>query len=173
VRCGCETTINDTRDFGIGKRLCNLPALRQVGFHANRRLLDVQRISHEPWTGEDALERITRPIVVDGQRAPALRIDDARVLALLSALVVFRLLPQGFSNACLRAHLAPLLGLELSALTPGRMTYDLTRLYNRFIRPGLAQICGHDPPVPSRLRRVFAAVEAEMERFAQQSHLAA
>jgi len=31
-----ETTINDARDFGIGKRLTNLPALRQVGFTANR-----------------------------------------------------------------------------------------------------------------------------------------
>jgi len=31
-----ETTINDSRDFGIGKRLCNLPALREVGFIANR-----------------------------------------------------------------------------------------------------------------------------------------
>ena len=31
-----ETTINDTRDFGIGKRLQNLPALREVGFQANR-----------------------------------------------------------------------------------------------------------------------------------------
>ncbi|HEX2052939.1 MAG TPA: hypothetical protein VHJ78_04315 [Actinomycetota bacterium] len=29
-------TVNDTRDFGIGKRLENLPAL-QVGFAANRR----------------------------------------------------------------------------------------------------------------------------------------
>jgi hypothetical protein len=27
-----ETTINDTRDFGIGRRLQNLPALREVGF---------------------------------------------------------------------------------------------------------------------------------------------
>ena len=36
-----ETTINDTRDFGIGKRLHNLPALRHIGFQANRRLLDV------------------------------------------------------------------------------------------------------------------------------------
>ena len=42
-----ETTINDTRDFGIGKRLTNLPALRQIGFEANRRLLDVQRISQD------------------------------------------------------------------------------------------------------------------------------
>src|SRR5437773_3582630 len=47
-----ETTINNTRDFGIGKLLKNLPALRQVGFQANRRLLDagaryrVQTVSH-------------------------------------------------------------------------------------------------------------------------------
>ncbi|MGH7263729.1 MAG: hypothetical protein ACREMB_02595, partial [Candidatus Rokuibacteriota bacterium] len=42
-----ETTINDTREFEIGKRLSNLSALRKVGFQANRRLLDVQRISHD------------------------------------------------------------------------------------------------------------------------------
>ena len=35
-----ETTINNTRDFGIGKLLKNLPALRQIGLQANRRLLD-------------------------------------------------------------------------------------------------------------------------------------
>ena len=34
-----ETTINNTRDFEIGKRLTNLPALREIGFSANRRLL--------------------------------------------------------------------------------------------------------------------------------------
>lgn len=36
-----ETTINNTNDFGIGKRLTNLPALREVGFTANRRLLSL------------------------------------------------------------------------------------------------------------------------------------
>jgi hypothetical protein len=45
-----ETTINDPRDFGIGKRLTNLPALREVGFSANRRLLGVQRLSPDPPT---------------------------------------------------------------------------------------------------------------------------
>jgi hypothetical protein len=34
-----ETTINNTRDFYIGKSLRNLPALRKIGFQANRRLL--------------------------------------------------------------------------------------------------------------------------------------
>jgi hypothetical protein len=123
-----ETTINNTRDFGIGKRLTNLPALRQVGFGANRRLLDVQRVSHDCMIGEDAFRQVTRPAEVDGQRAPALRFEQERVQALLSVLVLFCLLPQGFATRDLRARLAPLLGLEPGALTPGRLTYDLRRL---------------------------------------------
>jgi hypothetical protein len=123
-----ETTINDTRDFDIGKRLHNLPALREVGFSANRRLLDVQRISHEPWIGDDAFTRVNSPVVVEGQRAPALRFADPRVQALLGSLAVFRLLPNGFANRDLREHLAPLMGLAPDSLTPGRMSYDLRRL---------------------------------------------
>jgi hypothetical protein len=45
-RLARETTIDDTRDFGLRSGLTNLPALRQIGFTANRRLLGVQRISH-------------------------------------------------------------------------------------------------------------------------------
>jgi hypothetical protein len=123
-----ETTINDTRDFGIGKRLCNLPALREVGFKANRRLLDVQSISHDCAVGEDVFAGVTHPVEVKGQRTSALRYGDATVLALLSALLVFRLLPRGFSNSELKEHLAPLLGEEPDALTQGRMTYQLRRL---------------------------------------------
>jgi hypothetical protein len=123
-----ETTVNDPRDFAIGKRLTNLPALRQVGFAANRRLLDVQRVSHDCALGEAALAAVTRPVVVDGQRAAALPFTDPRVQALCAALVLFCLVPRGFSNRDLRERLAPLLGLDPGALTPGRMTYDLRRL---------------------------------------------
>src|SRR6266403_3931437 len=42
-----ETTINNTYDFGIGKRLHNLPKLREIGFRANRRLLEVERLSYD------------------------------------------------------------------------------------------------------------------------------
>jgi hypothetical protein len=42
-----ETTINNARDFYIGKRPCNLDALRQIGFQANRRLLEVEKVSHD------------------------------------------------------------------------------------------------------------------------------
>jgi hypothetical protein len=123
-----ETTINDSRDFGIGKRLCNLPALAQVGYTANRRLLDVERLTTDPTIGEGAFRAVADPITVGTQRASALPFDAVRTQALLSALVVFRLLPHGFRNADLRAHLAPLLGLTPADMTPGRMTYDLRRL---------------------------------------------
>ena len=123
-----ETTINDTRDFVIGKRLKNLPALRKIGFQANRRLLDVQRISHDCALGEQAFAQLQQPVTRDQQRVAGLRFGDPRVLALLTAIVAFRLQPRGFSNRELREQLAPLLGLRPGAFTQGRMTYDLRRL---------------------------------------------
>ncbi len=123
-----ETTINDTRNFGIGKRLYNLPALRRLGFQANRRLLDVQRISQDCTVGEEAFHRVNGPVEVDGQRASGLRLADVAVQALLGALLVFRLLPRGFSGRDLRDHWAPLLGKAPADMTPGQMTYQLRRL---------------------------------------------
>ena len=123
-----ETTINNTRDFGIGKHLRNLPALRSIGFQANRRLLDVQTVSHDCAIGEDAFDQVVRPIEVDGQRATALRFGDARTQALLNALVLFSVQTQGFTNAQLRTHLASLARHDPEHYGPGRMSYDLRRL---------------------------------------------
>jgi hypothetical protein len=123
-----ETTINDPRDFGIGKRLFNLPALRRIGFQANRRLVDVQRISQDCAIGEVAFHDVNGPVEVDGQRASGLPFADAAVQALLSSLLVFRLLPRGFSNRDLREHWAPLQGKSPDDMTPGQMTYHLRRL---------------------------------------------
>ena len=50
------------------------------------------------------------------------------MLALLSLLVAFRLLPRGFLNKDFREHLAPLLGLQPCDMTQGKMTYHLRRL---------------------------------------------
>jgi hypothetical protein len=123
-----ETTINNTHDFALGRRLHNLAALRQVGFNANRRLLEVQTISHDCALGEADLQCHQRPIEINGQRAAALRFADARVQALMQALLLFVLLPHGFCNRDLRQHLAPLLGLDPSQWHAGKMTYDLRRL---------------------------------------------
>src|SRR6476659_5974028 len=127
-----ETTINDTRDFGIGKRLTNLPALREIGFCANRRLLHVQRLRHDPITGTDALHALTETVTTaTGAKVPGLRLADRRSHALLSALLVFRCQPNGFANKDLRAHTAELRGLDPTAVTAGQTTYDLRRLKHR------------------------------------------
>lgn len=123
-----ETTINNTRDFGIGRRLHNLPALREVGFAANRRLLEVQRVSHDCSIGEDAFAKIIQPVTVEKQRASGLRFGDPRVLALFTALLYYRLIPCGFTNKDLRELMAQLLGVEPGHFTQGKMTYDLRRL---------------------------------------------
>jgi hypothetical protein len=199
-----ETTINDTRDFGVGKRLKNLPALRQIGFQANRRLLDVQTASHDCWISEAVLGSVVRPAQVGSQRASALRFDDLRVQALLTVLLLFVFQIRGFSARQLREPLAQLLGINPADLTPGRMTYDLRRLrlhgivervpashryrltalglrvalffsrtYARLLRPGFAEIVPGAPPGQSQLRRWFDRLDHEIERYCQESRLAA
>jgi hypothetical protein len=123
-----ELVVNHTRDFGIGKALDNLPCLRELAFAANRRLLHVQQLSHDPILGEDVFQTMTTPQTVAGQRVSALRFGDPMVLALFGSLLLFRNVPRGFSNAQLRHILAPLLTCSAEDLKSGRMTYHLRRL---------------------------------------------
>lgn len=199
-----ETTINNSRDFAINKGLMNLPALREIGFQANRRLLDVQRLSHDSTIGEEAFRQVNEPVDVDGQRASALRFADPLVQALFSALLVFRLLPQGFSNRELRDHWAPLIGKTPQSITPGQMTYHLrrlrlhgliqripkmhryrltdsgwrtalfaTRVHNRLLRPGLAQIIPPEAQDDSTLRRCFDDLDHAIDQWIEDCKLAA
>ena len=84
-----ETTINDSWDFRVRKGLGNLPALREIGFAANRRLLGVQRLDHDPLLGAQQLHHVCDPVVTTGgttdprpaarpdpQPCPALRTTD-------------------------------------------------------------------------------------------------
>ena len=123
-----ETTINNTYDFGIGKRLHNLSKLREIGFAANRRMLEVERLSHDCILAEDTLRAIERPVTVGRQRTSGLRFADPRVQALLQALILFRQLPQGFRAADLRQHLAALSGYDPAEVSQAAITYQLRRL---------------------------------------------
>jgi hypothetical protein len=123
-----ETTINNAYDFGVGRRLHNLPRLRQIGFAANRRVLEVEKLSHDCHVGAERFQTLQQPVEVDGQRGSALRFGDPRVQALLAVLVLFCLQPEGFRNQQLRPLLAQFLGWEPEDITRGRMSYDLRRL---------------------------------------------
>jgi len=123
-----ETTINDTRDFGVGRLLKNLPELRRIGFAANRRLLEIEQISHDCALGDDAFQHLQRPRQIEGQRAAALRFGDANAQAVLNAVLMFVFVAQGFTNKDLRQQFAVLLGKRADEISPGRMSYELRRL---------------------------------------------
>jgi hypothetical protein len=198
-----ETTINNPRDFRIGKRLTNLPALREIGISANRRLLGTQRLSHNPIRAAQAFTAVHDPIITDtGARIAGLRLGDRRAHALLQALLVFRLLPNGFANRDLRGLLAGLLGNHTS--TAGQMSYDLRRLrahglitriprshryrltdtglhhamllshvHTRLLLPGLAQLTDPDPPEHGPLRTAARNYRQALDQFTQEAGLAA
>ena len=93
-----ETVIGDTRDFGIGRRVCtqNWTALRAVGDSANQRLCDAEAQTARPAPDVVTLTHVTRPSTTDGLHAPALAFGDARVMALLATLVLFSHALDGF-----------------------------------------------------------------------------
>ncbi|MGH3774042.1 MAG: hypothetical protein ACRDRW_22070 [Pseudonocardiaceae bacterium] len=72
-----ETTINNTRDFGIGKRLTNLPSLREVGFTAVHHSIHLPRAAHRRTTPRGSSRPRPVPSPADRPAAPA-RIPQPR-----------------------------------------------------------------------------------------------
>src|ERR1700745_4466892 len=102
----------------------NRRSLREIGFSANRRLLHVQRLGHDPITGTDALQAITGAVTTaTGARIPGLRLAERRSHALLQALLTFGYPTNGFTNRDLRALTAELRGLPPATVTAGQTTY--------------------------------------------------
>jgi len=123
-----ETVIGDTRDFGIGRRVCmqNWTALRAVGDSANRRLCDAEAQTTRPAPDVVTLTHVTRPSTTsDGLHAPALAFGDPRVMALLASLVRFSHLLAGFTNRDLVDLVASLWDQPYSSR---QATCDLRRL---------------------------------------------
>ncbi len=195
-----ETVINDTYDFGIKRRLINLDDLKEVGFRANRRLLDVQRISHDCPVGVATFDELHQPVLVDERRVSALRFGDPRIQAVLAAILLHGFLPMGFNNRQMREAVAQLLVTE--AYGSRQATYDLRRLrlrglieripsshryrltqtgqrialaycriYRRTLTPTLAAV--FDDKAPPRLGRVVRTLDDEIGKLWEGQPLAA
>jgi hypothetical protein len=127
--CRTEGTFRNPNDFGVNKGLANLPYLQKIGRQINRRLLEVERVSHNSGLSGDSIQRVVQPAVTeDGKKAPGLKFGQPRVMALLLALTLFHHLIDGFRNHDLRQEVVELLGVTLDEYTPHQMTYDLRRL---------------------------------------------
>jgi hypothetical protein len=122
-----ETTINDTRDFRIGRRVTpeNWEALINIGHDINQRLLDHQLDACACAPDATTLERVVLPSHNhDGLPAPGLRFGDPRTMALLACLCSFQHLFAGLTNRSLRELIAGI----IPGYTARQMTYDLRRL---------------------------------------------
>lgn len=127
--CRTEGTFRDANDFGVNKGLTNLAYLQKIGRQINRRLLEVERVSHNSGMSGDGIQRVVQPTVdEDGKKAPGLKFGQPRVMALFLALTMFQHLIDGFHNRQLRQHVADLLGVDETGYTTSQMSYDLRRL---------------------------------------------
>jgi len=196
-----ETTINNPKDFYVNKGVDNLAHLRDLGQGVNRKLLEVERLSHHCVLTQDALDRLQQPTVEAGQRVSALRFGDPRVMALLQALTAFTHLPRGFRNRELRPHVAALLGRPYTA---AQMTYDLRRLrlkglihrivgthryttttyglkvaffysklYLRLLRPNWQALLPVDDALPRPLRDALDHLDTEIRKLSEEAAFAA
>jgi hypothetical protein len=124
-----EGTFRNPKDFDVNKGLPNFGYLQQIGRHINRRLLEVERVSQNCGLSAGSIQRVVEPTVTeDGQKAPALRFGDPRVMALMLTLSLFAHLVNGLRNQDLRRHVNDLLGPSERAYTSSQASYDLRRL---------------------------------------------
>jgi hypothetical protein len=196
-----ETTINNPNDFYVAKAVPNLTHLRNLGDQVNRKLLEVERVSHQCVLTQDALDRLQRPTVEVGQRTSALRFGDPRVMALFQAITGFTHLPRGFHNRDLRPQVEALLGRPYSA---AQLTYDLRRLrlkglihripkthrytatsyglkvaffyaklYLRILRPEWAALLHADDQLPRPLRAALDHLDLQIRKIYEEARLAA
>jgi hypothetical protein len=196
-----ETTINNPNDFYVNKAVPNLSHLRDLGNQVNRKLLEVERVSHHCVLTQEALDRLQQPTVEAGQRTSALRFGDPRVMALCQAITGFTHLPQGCRNRDLRPHVEALLGRPYST---AQMTYDLRRLrlkglihriphthrytattyglkaaffyaklYLRILRPEWAALLPVDDQLPRPLRAALDHLDAQIRKIHEEAALAA
>lgn len=202
LKCGrafrIETVVNDTGDLGVARRLEHLPEILSKARDVNRRMVDAFRVGQGCVLASPAFERVARPTLQDGRRAPALRFGDPRVMALVGALCACLHTVAGFTNRSLRARVATLLGVPYSM---SQMSYDLRRLrmkglitrlphsntyvltpdgqrvaifytkvHNRLLRPLTA---ANDPPAPLPLRQALRVIDRHVADYITEARMTA
>jgi hypothetical protein len=82
-----ETCSNDTHQFGIGRRLENLPRLRERLAATNERCLALQAELLASPVDAGQLAALAEPTLVGRRRLPGLKLHDDRVIRLLETLL--------------------------------------------------------------------------------------
>jgi len=125
-----ENTNNCTYDFGINKGIDNLPKLRDCMKRHNDLYLEVQEDILETYVDRGQLQSLRQPTLIKTRRVPGLKLDDERLVAVMSALVRFAPLAVGgrFRTRDLLPFAAKALGLTTEQYTLTKLRCDLAKL---------------------------------------------
>ncbi len=126
-----EPATNNVTDYGVGKAIENLPALRDKMSAIIDRYHDVQQDILESFVDRGHLRKLTQPTILpNGKRIPGLTLDHPRQLALMQALVRFSHIAaqDSFSTAEVHADTAAALGRSTADYTLASLRYDLSKL---------------------------------------------
>jgi hypothetical protein len=124
-----ETSTHDVREFGIKKKLHNLPYLLHCMDNCNQRLLRWQDTIDQTTVASRFLEKLGQPTVRDdGRRVPGLHLHDPRLYRVLSAVLQFAHVITGFRSRELRSYLQSRFGLSPDDYTAAQLRYDLLKL---------------------------------------------
>jgi hypothetical protein len=126
-----ESATNDVTDYGIKKAVENLPQLQEKLVAICDNYLTVQQDILETFVDRGQLRKLTAPTVLpSGKRIPGLKLDNARQLALMHALVRFAHIAAGstFTTAEIYPHTLAALGLSAEQYSLASLRYDLGKL---------------------------------------------
>lgn len=161
-----ETPCNDPQDVGVKKGLSTFASLRTVGQRITTRLLPLESVAHDCGLASARLADLTQPSQTpEGQPAPGLKFGDPRVTAVLAAVCLFVLPPEGLTNRRLRPLVADLLAGPDDRDTARQMGYDRRRLARKgFIARVPGKLCSTLTPYGRRCALFLTKVHARILR---------
>ncbi len=123
-----ETCSNDTRHFGVGRRLENLPLLRDKLAATNKRTLALQADLMATTLDTGQLADLAKPTLVGQRRVPGLKLHDDRVIRLLETLLHPAAFARDWTTRELHARVLAQHGLADNDYRLSQLRYDLAKL---------------------------------------------
>jgi hypothetical protein len=123
-----ETCINNTYDLRIGRRLDNLPTLKERMLATNTRYLDAQAELLASTVDAGDLAILARPVQVGARRVPGLKLEDDRVIRLLEGLLHPGTFVADWTTREVHARLLARHRLTEADYRLGQLRYDLGKL---------------------------------------------
>jgi hypothetical protein len=123
-----ETCSNDTRHFGVGRRLDNLAVLRHKLLATNERCLALQAELLASPIDSGQVAALSAPTILGRRRIPGLKLHDGRVIRVLETLLHPRGFVSEWTTRELHARILARHRLTDRQYALSQLRYDLSKL---------------------------------------------